>query len=264
MFIIYCSVGAIAGVMSGLLGIGGGVVIIPALAALFADNAFIPADYIMKMAVGTSLGIVIMTAASAMYAQNKRNMVVWSMVKTTMPGLIVGAILGALVAHVLPSSYLSRIFSVFLVVVSLRILIKRPEQQDENPLSQKAMHLFSLLIGGLSSILGVGGGTLLVPFLLRCKLDVHKAVGTSVACGLTIGIVATICFMITGFAAGAHLPWSTGYIYWPAFVGISMMSIVFAPLGAVLAHKLPKAILQKIFAIFLLLMAFNMMFFSRG
>lgn len=263
MFDIYLVIGAFAGIMAGLFGIGGGVVIIPALATIFIHHVLIPPAYVMQMAVGTSLATVIITATSAMYTHHQHSAVVWPQVKKMIPGLTIGAVIGAVIAHFLASKYLSMIFSVFLVVTGVRMFLNSSSQNTTKTFSDSAIKIGSLIIGVLSSILGVGGGTLLVPFLLRCNLDMYKATGTSVACGLSVSIVATICFMLTGWFSGIHLPWSTGYIYWPAFLGIAVASFLFAPVGAILAHKLPKEMLKRIFAVFLLIMAADMMFFSN-
>lgn len=262
MLTIYLIIGAIAGIMSGLFGIGGGVVVIPALSTVFAHSTTIPHAYSMQMAVGTSLAIMIFTAASALYAHHKRKGVRWDMFWNMLPGLIIGSIIGAIIAHFLPSSYLRIIFGVFLVLVSFRLIINKPITGKEKGLSLRVIRISSLLIGMLSSLLGVGGGTLLVPFLLRCQLDMREAAGTSIACGLSIGIVATVSFMIAGLSSLQHAPLSTGYIYWPAFLGVAIASILLAPLGAVLAHRLPKELLKRVFGWFLLLMACDMLFFN--
>lgn len=261
LFGIYLVIGALAGLLAGLFGIGGGVVIIPALAAIFAHHVDIPSADVMQMAVGTSLATVIITTNSALYTHHQRDAVIWSLAWKMVPGLAVGAIVGALIARLLPSNDLRIIFSVFLLVTGVRLILKERSLDAQQPLSQKTIKIGSVVIGIMSGILGVGGGTLLVPFLLRCQLDMHKATGTSIVCGLAVAIVATTGFMLTGWFAGIHLPWSTGYIYWPAFLGIAVASFLFAPVGAVLAHKLPTYMLKRIFALFLLIMAVDMMFF---
>jgi len=179
-----------------------------------------------------------------------------------LPGLIAGAVAGALIAHFLPSTVLQMIFGVFLVFVSVQLIRNKKTASHEKKLSKQIIRLSSFAIGMLSSLLGVGGGTLLVPFLLRCELDMREATGTSVACGLSVGIVATISFMVTGLYSMTPVPWSTGYIYWPAFAGVVVVSVLLAPLGAVLAHRLPKELLKKGFGWFLLAMACDMLFFK--
>jgi len=262
MLIIYLIIGVFAGIASGLFGVGGGVVVIPALSKTFTYEASIPPFYNMQMTVGTSLAIMIFTAMSALYAHHKRKAVRWDLFRSMLPGLMAGSILGAIITHFLPSADLKIIFGVFLVFVGIRLIRSKPVNHHEKKLSLNVIRLSSLLIGILSSLLGVGGGTLLVPFLLRCKLDMREATGTSIACGLSIGIVATICFMLAGLSSVRHIAWSTGYIYWPAFAGIVIASVLLAPVGAILAHKLPKELLKKGFGWFLLVMACDMLFFK--
>ncbi|HSW69599.1 MAG TPA: sulfite exporter TauE/SafE family protein [Gammaproteobacteria bacterium] len=262
MLIIYLIIGAFAGIMSGLFGLGGGVIVIPALSAVFLHYTSIPREFSMQMAVGTSLAIMISTSLSALYAHHKRQAVRWDMFRLMLPGLMLGAMIGVLIVHYLPSSWLQIIFGLFLILVGLRMLFNHTYNTSETSLSLRLVRISSLLIGILSSILGVGGGTLIVPFLLRCQLDMRKATGTSIACGLSIGIVATLCFMITGFFSAQKASWSTGYIYWPAFLGVAVASTLLAPVGAILAHNLPKEILKRFFGLFLLLIACDMLFFK--
>jgi uncharacterized membrane protein YfcA len=262
MLTIYLIIGAFAGIMSGLFGVGGGVVVIPALSNVFTHYTTIPQSYTMQMAVGTSLAIMIFTATSALYAHHKRKVVRWDMFSYMLPGLIGGSVMGAIIAHFLPSSYLKIIFGVFLIFVSFKLITDKPSNENKAGLSLTIIRLSSLSIGVFSSVLGVGGGTLLVPFLLRCQLDMREATGTSVACGLAVGIAATISFMFIGLSSSKYVEWSTGYIYWPAFLGVVIASTLLAPIGAILAHTLPKEFLKRVFGLFLLLMACDMLFFK--
>ncbi len=262
MLTLYLIIGVVAGIASGLFGIGGGVVVIPALSTVFTHDTTIPASYTMQMAVGTSLAVMIFTSASALYAHHKHAAVRWGMFRSMLPGLMVGAIVGAIIAHFLPSSYLRIIFGVFLVYVSYRLIRPAPTSDPKEKSSLLFIRLSAVCIGTFSSLLGVGGGTLLVPFLLRCQLDMREAIGTSVACGLSVGIVATMSFMMAGLSFIQQSNWNTGYIYWPAFLGIVIPSTLLAPLGAKLAHRLPKELLKRVFGWFLLLMACDMLFFK--
>lgn len=259
----YFVIGAFAGMLSGLLGVGGGIVIVPALFAIFLHHQAVPQAMVMQMAIGTSLAVMIVTLGSGLYMHNKRHAVMWPLVRKVLPALIVGTVVGAIVAHFLPSHFLSTFFGVFLAAIGVRLLfVKQVNKKVNKPLSEVFILGFAAIIGGLSSLLGIGGGTLLVPFFLHCRLDVREAMGTSTACGVTIAFVATISFMVTGWFSVTHLPFSTGYIYWPAFLGIAAASILFTPLGVAIAHKLPKSILQRVFAIFLVIMACDMIFLS--
>lgn len=260
MFFIYFMIGAISGFMSGLFGIGGGIIIIPALSFIFMHWDVVPAEAVMHMAVGTSLATIIITAISSVYAHHKRGAVQWDRVIQLLPGLLGGSICGAVLSGYLPSGMLRVFFGLFLIVVGIRLL-QNPKASDVKILpSVWSVRIVTFFIGELAGMLGVGGGVLIVPYLLRCQLDMRNAVGTSIACGMAIGIVATLTYMLTGLISFTHIPWSTGYIYWPAFLGVGVMSILFAPLGALLAHKLPGDLLKRIFAVLILLIAGDMLY----
>lgn len=267
MLITYLATGAFAGLMSGLLGIGGGIIVVPALAAIFLKNAAIPHDLYMKMAIGTSLAIMIITLSAGVYIHHQRDSVNWKMVKSVLPGLMLGVILGVILVHFLPSAYLNIFFSIFLFFIGVRLLFRKTDESIEivaRTFSKKFLLGCASLIGVLSSVLGAGGGTMWVPFFIYARLKMHEAIGTSIACGIVAAIVATGCFVVSGFFSTEDIPvWSTSYIYWPAFVGVASTSVIFAPLGAVLAHRLPTQLLRNIFAFFLILTAISMVLFTE-
>jgi uncharacterized membrane protein YfcA len=259
LFSIYLIIGAIAGLLAGLLGISGGAIVVPALAAAFLHFGVFPANDIMHVAINTSLAAMIVTLLSALRAHTSRAAVRWDIVRLLVPGLIIGAIVGAVIAHNLSSQYLQVFFGVFLIVISLRMLLDKSQESATALPSHRVMQSMAGVIGILASVLGVGGGGMLIPFLLRCGISLREAMGTSVACGLGVSVVATISFMLLGVSS-VDLSQSTGYVYWPAFLGITLTSILFAPLGTTLAHKLPTTLLKRIFAAFLLLVAAEMLF----
>lgn len=276
VFYIFLLIGAFSGFLAGLLGLGGGVVVVPALATVFIQYHVITPDQLMQMAIGTSLSAIIVTFTVSLYAHAKRGSVRWEFVKRLLPLLIFGVIIGALIAHHLPSNYLRIFFCIFLIAIALKLLLPDKKEKiieaEEVKIEEKIkkvsvlpsrfyLIVIPVLVGILSSCLGVGGGLILIPFLLSCRLPMREAMGTSVACGLGIGIIATASFMLLG-GAQVDLPWSTGYIYWPAFLGIAMTSVIFAPLGTAVAYRLPTQILQRILAVFLLLVAVKMLFTS--
>jgi len=260
VFSVYLIIGIFAGLMSGLFGIGGGIIVIPALSAIFLYHGLVPHESIMHMAVGTSLAVLVITSLSAMYAHHKHQAVRWDVVINMLPGLCIGATLGAVVAHLLPSNGLREIFSVFLIIMGMRLIMQAKQIESSGSLpSKRSMTIVSVLMGILASILGVGGGIIMVPYFLHCGLRMLEATGTSIACGLSIGLVASLSFMVIGLLAKTHIPWSTGYIYWPAFFGVAAASVFLAPLGALLAHKLPVRLLRRLFGVFLLVIAIDMM-----
>jgi uncharacterized membrane protein YfcA len=259
-YFIFLIIGACTGTLAGLLGIGGGVIVVPALVAVFSHYQLIPSDQLMQMAVGTSLSTLIVTFLASLYAHVKHHSVHWHFVKRLMPTLIIGIIMGALIAQRLPSGFLKILFCIFLLIIACRLLLPEFKRKKTAVPGNAFIAFAAFMVGLLSSFLGIGGGVILMPFLLRCKLPMRQATGTSVACGVGIGIVATACFMLLGRSA-VDLPWSTGYIYWPAFLGISVGSVFFAPLGTALAYRLPVELLKRILGLFLIVVALEMLFF---
>lgn len=258
MFIgIYFLIGACSGFLAGLLGLGGGVIIVPALMITFTSLQVVPTHYVMQMAVGTSLSTIVITFLASLYTHIKRGSVRWDLVKTMLPAIILGVIAGALIAGMLPSRALEKFFAFFLLFVAYRLFSGAAMPDAVKTPAHWVMRSFGSVVGLLSGVLGVGGGLILIPFLIRCGIDMRQATGTSVACGVFIGGVATVCFMLTG-GAPQGLPWSTGFIYWPAFLGIALASVLFAPLGAAIAYKLPVSVLKRVLALFLVLVAAKM------
>lgn len=261
----YLATGILAGTMSGLLGLGGGIVVVPALAALFLYHTVIPSAIHMHMAVGTSLAIMIVTYLSGVYAHNKRKTIQWSIVKTILPGLILGIILGSIIIPFFSSAQLMKFFGFFLFVIAMRLLFFKDSPttgKKSRNIAKPWMIACSFCIGILSSLLGVGGGVLWVPFFLYDGLKMHEAVGTSVACGMVAAIAATSSFMLAGAFSNMNTPMSSGFIYWPAFLGVSVMSVLFAPMGAYIAYRLSNQLLKLIFAFVLLIVAIQMIFFT--
>lgn len=260
----YLLTGAVAGLMAGLLGIGGGLVIVPALAWLFAGRGF--ADTVlMHYAVGTSLATIVATSISSLLAHNRRGSVHWPAVRALTPGILVGALGGAWLAGHIGSPVLGGIFGLFEVLVALQLLAgARPGPHRSLP-GAGALAVAGAVIGAVSALLGIGGGTLTVPFLLWNRIDIRAAVGTAAACGLPIALAGAAGFAAAGgLHAGTAPAASSGFIYWPAVVGIVMASIPLAPLGARLAHRLPRRLLRRVFALLLALIGLKMIAAASG
>jgi uncharacterized membrane protein YfcA len=244
---LYLAFGSLAGLLSGLFGIGGGVVIVPFLAWYFETRGF-PADSLMIMAVATSLATIIVTTLSAVHAHHRLKAVRWEAVRRLAPGILAGSVLGSVIADHLPAREFKLIFALFLVYVALRML--RPVQAGGRWLTPGAglFTLAGLGIGAVSAILGIGGGTLSVPFLIKSRFPMHNAVAVSVASGFPIAVAGTLTYLVLGWRNPALPAGSLGYVYLPAFAGIILTSVPFAPLGARLAHRLPTARLRRLFA----------------
>lgn len=252
-WLFYLGTGAFAGVLAGLLGVGGGVIIVPLLVFTFTAQ-HLPEAYILHLALGTSLASIIFTSISSLRAHHRRGAVNWSVVKGISPGILVGTFLGSWVAAQLSTGFLKGFFVVFLYYVATQMLLDiRPKPHRQMP-GAGGMFGVGNVIGGVSSLVGIGGGSLSVPFLIWCNLPMHHAVGTSAAIGFPIAVAGAAGYLVNGLMADGLPSGAVGFIYLPALVGIALASICTAPLGVRLAHSLPVPRLKKVFAVFVLIM----------
>ncbi len=256
---IYVGVGCIAGLLAGLLGVGGGLVIVPMLGFCLARQPGIPATAVMHMALATSMASIMFTAVSSAWAHHRRGAVEWRVVRRIVPGVLLGTFLGSCVAARLSTGFLKVFFVVFLFYVASQMLVDRkPKPSREFP-GWAGMVGVGGVIGVVSSLVGIGGGTLSVPFMVWCNLAVHRAIGTSSAIGFPIAVGGTIGYLYNGLHVPDLPPLSLGFIYLPALVGIVCASVLTAPLGARLAHSLPVSRLKRFFAVLLVVMATRML-----
>jgi len=258
IFLASLVLGLAAGLLAGLFGIGGGLVIVPALAVLFAVQGF-PGDSALLMAVATSLATIIMTAVSSVLAHHRLGAVLWAKVFRLSPMIMVGAAIGAVVAKQITADALRYVLVVFLFYAGTLMALQVKPKPDAG--KQAAWMDFSVaaMIGVLSSIVGIGGGTLTVPYLVQGQMPMRNAVAVSGACGLPIAIAGTASYALLGWDAVDLPEWSLGYVYLPAFAGIGLSSILTAPLGAKLANKLPAAKLKRYFSLLLFVMAVKLL-----
>ena len=256
-WILYPVFGSIAGLIAGLLGVGGGVVIVPMLVFLFTTQGF-PPEHIMQLALGTSLGSIMFTSISSFRAHHKRGAVHWDIVKSITPGILIGTFAGSWVAARLSTGFLKGFFVCFLYYVGLQMLLNfkpKPTRQLPGPVGMSGV---GGVIGGVSSLVGIGGGSLSVPFMSWCNVPVHHAIGTSAAIGFPIAVAGTLGYLVNGLGVAGLPAMSLGYLDLPALAGIAMFSMLMAPLGARIAHKLPVLTLKRVFAVFIILIATRM------
>lgn len=260
LFFVYILAGAFAGTLSGLVGIGGGLIVVPTLVTIFEEIGF-PHEMIMQLAAGTSLAVMMVTTSTSLRTHSHLGTDIWSIFKTLLPGIFVGTICGATIADILQSDTIKIIFGIILIVAAFRAFFGQTKPGGHNLPPTWVNVLVGFSIGTLSGLLGIGGGLLLAPFLFHCNVNVRQAVAISAACGLVVSIVGTVSYMITGLNEPNDLEWVTGYIYWPAFLGIAMATPIFARIGAKLSHKMPIDKLRKLFAFFMLIAAAKMLFY---
>jgi len=255
--VLYAAVGACAGMLAGLLGVGGGLIIVPMLSFLFASQ-HLPAGAILHLALGTSLASIIFTSLSSMRAHHLRGAVEWRMVGRITPGILAGSLFGAWVAAQLSTRLLKWFFVCFLFYVAFRML-RSAAPKAGTTVAHGVVLAVGGVIGCVSSLVGIGGGTMSVPFMLRCNVSIHSAIGTSAAIGFPIAVAGAVGYLWNGLAATRTLPYSVGYIYVPALICISLVSMMTAPVGARLAHSLPVSRLKKIFAALLIVLGIKML-----
>lgn len=256
---LYILVGAVTGLLAGLFGIGGGVIIVPGLVYTF-NHVGIDQLVLMHMAESTSLAVIILTTLVAVLAQHRKGNILWNVFYRLVPGIVLGSVMGSLIASVLSSHVLRIIFGFFVIVTAIRMLIPTQlKELHEHPHKWPIQLGAGLAIGGLSGMLGIGGGVFTVPVLLYFGLPVHNATATSSACALLLGCVGTIAFMVTGWGISGLPVGSTGYVYWPAVLGVAFASMIFVPLGIKFAQHLSSAMLKRIFAVILILVGIDML-----
>lgn len=255
---IYALTGVLAGVLGGMLGLGGGIIIVPVLHFVFMQQGFSPL-ILMHLAVTTSLATIIVTSLSATYTHHQKNAVLWPVVNRLAPGILVGAGLGAVLADSLSSHTLSIVFGVFEILIAIQIGLElKPKAKAKLPESTGLLGS-GVGIGLLSTLLGIGGGSITVPFLLWCNVNIRNAVAVSSASGFPIAVAGTTAMVIAGWDNPDVPAHSLSYLYWPAALIIVAMTVFFAPIGARLAHYLPVLTLRRIFAVVLAIVGIRML-----
>jgi uncharacterized membrane protein YfcA len=250
--------GALAGLLAGLFGVGGGLVLVPFFVALFAMQGFAE-THIMLMAVATSLATIIVTSLASIWAHQRLGTLLWDLALRLSPGVFLGGILGALIADDLPAAALRTIFAVFMLYAGMQMALQLKPHADRREPKSRLLAFAGTAIGALAAILGIGGGTLTVPLLVKFNYPMRNAVAVSSACGLPVAISGTISYALLGWQKSGLPDGSLGYVYLPAFFGIIATSILFAPLGAKLAHKLPTQLLKRYFAFLLFIVALKLL-----
>lgn len=257
--LVYLITGAVAGLLAGLFGIGGGMIIVPALAWLLPRHGH--NDQVMQVAVGTSLACIAVTAISSSWAHHRQQGVLWPVFKQLVPGLVIGALIGAVLADMLPSLTLRRIVGLAALLVAVKMLLNlKPPATHQLP-GTPGMYTAGSIIGSISSLIGIGGGSLTVPFLNWCNVPMKTSVGTSAACGVPIAWAGVLGFIVVGWDSSNLAEARLGHVYLPAFAGLITASVLCAPVGAKLAHSLPTVLLKRLFAILLAIIGINMLWF---
>lgn len=255
---IYLVTGAASGLLAGLFGVGGGLIIVPALAWLLPQQG-VGQTAVMQTAIGTSLAVIGLTSIASMRAHHARGGVLWPVFWRLAPGIVAGSLLGAWIAHGLSGAALKRVVGFGALLIALQMLFELAPKTVRPLPGAAGLALAGTAIGSLSALIGIGGGSLTVPFLNAGGIEMRRAVGTSSACGVPIAWAGALGFAVNGLGVAGRAPWSLGYLDLAAFAGIAAASVFTAPLGARLAHGLPPAALKRLFASFLILVGLRML-----
>ncbi|WP_339515426.1 sulfite exporter TauE/SafE family protein [Pseudomonas sp. RL_15y_Pfl2_60] len=254
--LLYLMLGAAAGVMAGLFGVGGGLIIVPVLVASFAAHGFAP-EVLTHLAVGTSLATIIFTSINSVLEHHRIGAVRWPLFIWMAAGILLGAALGALTASKIQGPLLQKIIGVFAISVALQMILGLKPKASRGVPGKPGLSVAGVVIGWASAIFGIGGGSLSVPFLMWRSVPMQQAVATSSACGLPIALAGAISFMWIGWNEPQLPQWSAGFVYLPALAGIAVSSMFFARVGARLAHRLSPLVLKRLFALLLFCVGLN-------
>ena len=257
---MYPLLGVVAGILAGLLGVGGGLVLVAALAWLLPRHG-IPQDAAMHAALASSLASIVLTAASSAYAHHGRGGVLWPTVRWMVPGLLLGGWLGSGLAVQLDERALRWIVGGYCCLAAWQLLFGKPRAGvGEGPVAAPAgwpMTAAGAGIGAMSAVVGIGGGSMTVPLLVWRGVVPVKAVGTSSACGVAIGLASAMGYAVHA-PSGALPAYSVGYVYLPAAIGVAAASVMAAPYGMRLAHRISPLALKRVFAAFLVAVAVSL------
>ena len=244
--------GIFSGVLAGLLGVGGGIIIVPVVYFILKFQSY-SLDVIMHSAIASSLGVIVFTSMSSIYSHYRLKNINIIIVKKWLFGIIFGSIIGSILASFLSGNLLIYIFIFLAIIISINMFLNKKiiilNDIPKNPISN---NIISFLIGYLSVMIGIGGGSFSVPILTACGRKIHEAVGTSATLGFFIALPGALIYSLTGLSNPSLPPFSIGYINLPIVLIISSMSIISAPFGANFSVRLDQILLKKIFAVFLI------------
>jgi uncharacterized membrane protein YfcA len=256
IWIYYGIIGVLAGFSAGYLGIGGGLILVPALTWLFAQDP-VTAEYAVHMAIATSLSTMLITSMSSIFAHHRRRAILWPLTMRLSPGLVAGAVVGAFLAVSLSTDMLAGAFAIYAAMAGLQLLSGREAKGQKSLPGKLGSGITGLIIGTISSLVGIGGGSMTVPWLLWHGRAVQQSVATAAACGYPIALAGTATFILLG-QQQSSLESVTGFVHLPAFAGVVLFSVISAPLGAAAVHNSPPLLVRRVFGAFMLLVAWRM------
>jgi uncharacterized membrane protein YfcA len=254
----YLAIGAGAGFLAGMLGIGGGAVQIPLLVWLFQAQG-LPPDHVVHLAVGTGMATIVFTSVSSARAHAARGAVRWDIVKAITPGILVGGLVGSLIASHIPRFWFAVLFVATVYAAGLNMLFERKPNPTRGLPGPAGVFAAGAAISGVSAFAAVGGAFMSVPFMMWCNVPMIHAIGTAAAIGFPIAVAGTTGYIAGGWGTPGLPAWSLGYVYLPAIAGVTVASMAVAPLGVMVAHRTPTRVLRKIFAVLFFALATRML-----
>lgn len=254
----YIAVGAFVGFFAGLLGIGGGMTMVPFLVFFFTSQGF-PVEHVVHLALGTAMASILFTAASSVRAHHRRKSVDWRVARAMAPGVLLGTFGGALIASALSTRALTLFFAVFVYIAATQLFIGLNPKASRRLPGPGVLAGVGAGIGAISSWVAAGGAVMTIPFLLFCNVPLLMAIGTSSALGFPIAAAGTLGYVITGYFESGLPAGSVGFVHLPALAGVVVASVLTAPLGASAAHRMPVKLLRRVFAVFLYILATKML-----
>lgn len=257
-WLAYLATGAFVGVLAGLLGIGGGMTLVPILAAMFSAQALAP-EHSVHLALGTGMASVMFTSSASVREHHRHQAVDWHVVARMAPGMVFGTLLSTLATGWLSQRALALAFALIVYGGATQILLGRKPAASRSLPGTPGLLLASSAIGVICGLVSAGGAFLTVPFMLWCGVTMHSAIGTGAAIGIPVAVVGTVGYVLGGLQAGGLPAHSLGFVYLPALAGLVLGSIVTAPFGARWAHRLPVSTLKRVFAALLYVLATKML-----
>ncbi|MCX9155955.1 sulfite exporter TauE/SafE family protein [Niveibacterium sp. 24ML] len=254
----YGTLGLVSGFMAGLLGVGGGAIMVPVLAMVFTASG-VPHEHVLHLALGTSMATIIFTAVSSLRTHHAHGAVMWDVVRAFAPGIVAGTLIGTVIAAHVSTRGLAVFFACFISLIAIQMAFNLKPAGSRPLPGALGLAGVGSGIGVVSALAAVGGGAMTVPYLTWCSVPVQRAIGTSAAVGLPIALAGTVGYFWNGWSQEGLPAAAVGFVYLPALLCLVVTSMLTAPIGARLAHRLPVTTLKRAFAALLVVLAGRML-----
>lgn len=255
----YALGGASAGFLAGLLGVGGGMTIVPIISTVLTAQKVAP-DHVIHIALATAMCSIVFTSSATALQHHKRGAVDWAMFKRMSPGMVLGTLLATATSSYIPQRLLAVAFSIIVVVAGVQILVGKKPGPGKTPPGTPVIFAYGFCVGVIAGLVSAGGAFLTVPFMMYCGMPMIMAIGTGVVLAIPIAIMGSIGYIISGWSVAGLPQYSLGFIYLPALAAIVCTSVLVVPVGVRLAHRLPVQRLRQFFAVLLFLLAAKMLY----